>query len=116
VPSFKKNLILIGQAIDKEFIVTHDKNTCFLIVEKGQGKVVMIKIGSSKLYKLQIEMILNIIPKKTWLNPTNQYAFFGISTNNNNLQMWHECFGHVHHGTILITMKNEMVTNIQFTK
>lgn len=55
--SFKKNLILIGQAINKEFIVTHEKNMCFLIVDKGQGKVVMTKIGSNKLYKLQIEMI-----------------------------------------------------------
>ncbi len=48
---------MIGQAIDKEFIVTHKKNMCFLIVDKGQGKVVMTKIGSNKLYKLQIEMI-----------------------------------------------------------
>jgi hypothetical protein len=57
VPSFKNNLIFIGQAIDKEFIVTHKKNMCYLIVDKGQGKVVMTKIGSNKLYKLQIEMI-----------------------------------------------------------
>ncbi len=52
MPFLKKFIFSIGQATNKGFITTYKKNTYFLTDVKGEGKVVMTRIKSCKLYKL----------------------------------------------------------------
>jgi hypothetical protein len=53
----KKVLFSIDQATNKGLVITYINNTCFLTNVGGEGKVVMIRVKSSKLYKLQIKVV-----------------------------------------------------------
>jgi len=108
----KKVLFSIDQATNKGLVITYINNTCFLTNVGGEGKVVMIRVKSSKLYKLQIKVVPSeLIPNTKWPKLCN-FALFGNSRTCNNLSTWHYRFGHIHFGMILQMAKSGMVTNM----
>ncbi len=114
MPFLKKNMFLIGQVVNKGLVTTYINNTCFFIDARGEGKLVMIGNRSSKLYKLQIKVVpLELVPNTKWPK-LNNFALFGNSRIDNNLQTWHNHFGHIHFGMSLQTTKNGMVMNMPF--
>jgi len=115
MPFMKKNLFSIGQTINKGLVITYRNNIWFFINVEGEGKVVMIGIKSSNLYKLQIKVLPSKFVRPTkWLQLSN-FVLFGNSRTNNSLQTWHNHFGHIHFGMIMQMTKNKMVTNMPFS-
>jgi hypothetical protein len=53
----KKNIFSVGQTTNKGLVITYRKNIWFFTNVEGEGKVVMIGIKSSNLYKLQIKVL-----------------------------------------------------------
>ncbi len=125
VLELKKNLFIVGQAVDHGFVTTCMQEGCHLTSHDGHGKIVLIRVQTCKLYELQLEVEIptshaNIILFEE--RPTLTQIKRGVVVEMPNakaksLEVWHERFGHINLAMFLQMLKNDAVVGLQlFTK
>jgi hypothetical protein len=92
-----KNLFLVGQAVDKDFVTTYTRNACYL--ENNSGEVVLTGARINKLYRLELRVVrpgsqanMVIGESSSSRNPDSTFAKF--------FNLWHQRFGHINNATI----------------
>ncbi|MCO5573146.1 hypothetical protein L7F22_026912 [Adiantum nelumboides] len=82
VPGITKNLISVGQIVEKGYEVKFNKDGCY--VKNDKGKVVAYGEKNERLFKLK-------------MNATHNANFSSHSSSSSPLILWHKRLGHISH-------------------
>ncbi|MCO5557878.1 hypothetical protein L7F22_011450 [Adiantum nelumboides] len=96
VPGITKNLISMGQIVDKGYEVKFNKDGCY--VKNKKGKVVAHGEKNGRLFKLK-------------MNATHN-ANFSSHSSSSSLILWHKRLGHIIHQSIMHLKKEGLVEGL----
>ena len=109
IPELRTNLFSIGRAADRGIITIYRKNVCQMIVDNGNGDIILtgIRTGSS-LYKLQMKTIItDAEPTYAYQISTDATQSAGTSQQGepsaDTIEVWHHRFGHINSQAICQT-------------
>ncbi|MCO5579388.1 hypothetical protein L7F22_033243 [Adiantum nelumboides] len=96
VPSITKNLISVGQIVEKGYEVKFNKDGCY--VKNDKGKIVAHGEKNGRLFKLK-------------MNATHN-ANFSSHSSSSSLILWHKRLGHISHQSIMHLKKEGLVEGL----
>jgi hypothetical protein len=99
----KKNLFSIGQAADNGCITLYTKNSCS--VQDSVGMEVLKGVRENRLYKLEISVC-------SVIGNANAVVSTTMTSNLDDLMLWHHRLGHLNLTTIQSMHKDEMVEGL----
>jgi hypothetical protein len=113
----QEELILRRAATDKGIATIYTRDNCLLTTQEGKGEVILTRVRSRKLYRLQMKVI---IPKggfrEDWSDVVAESTtFFGASSSGNSLKLWPERFSHLHPEMILKMSREKVLTNVKLS-
>ncbi|MCO5571734.1 hypothetical protein L7F22_025482 [Adiantum nelumboides] len=96
VPGITKNLISVGQIVEKGYEVKFNKDGCY--VKNDKGKVVAHGEKNGRIFKLKMNVTHN--------------ANFSSHSSSSSLILWHKRLGHISHQSIMHLKKEELVEGL----
>ncbi|MCO5550654.1 hypothetical protein L7F22_004143 [Adiantum nelumboides] len=96
VPGITKNLISVGQIVEKGYEVKFNKDGCY--VKNDKGKVVAHGEKNGRIFKLK-------------MNATHN-ANFSSHSSSSSLILWHKRLGHISHQSIMHLKKEGLVEGL----
>ena len=98
VPSFSISLLSIGQ-LSSEYSVTFAKPRCY-IMSRSQGSTsqqIELAVLTNGLYRMKAEVTSHTATSKAKI-------FTAASTTKPDLELWHQCFGHISQSSLRLAL------------